>query len=100
MKKIFISHPMLGLSRNEIIEERKRIERKLRNKIEEPFEIIDSFFEDTSSDISPLWYLGKAIEKMSYADIIYFARGWEYARGCVIEHMCAEEYNYFYIEEN
>lgn len=99
MKRIFISQPMHGLSDMEILKERGRIIKKLRKIIKEPFEIIDSFFENTPTKITPLWYLGRSIEKMSYADIIFFAKDWEKNRGCVIEHECADKYGYYYIEE-
>lgn len=99
MKRVFISQPMRDLSDKEILEERERIENKLKEILNEPFEIIDSFFENTPRKITPLWYLGKSIEKMSYADIVFFAKGWEKNRGCVIEHSCADQYGYYYIEE-
>ena len=44
MKRVFISQPMRDLSDKEILEERKRIESKLKEILNEPFEIIDSFF--------------------------------------------------------
>lgn len=28
-------------------------------------------------DASPLWYLGRSLELMSSADIVYFAKGWK-----------------------
>lgn len=40
----------------------------------------------------PLWFLGKSIELLSTADLVYFAKGWETARGCIIEHSCAVAY--------
>lgn len=45
MKRVFISHPMSGLSDREILEERERIRSKVRKLLDEPIEIIDSFFE-------------------------------------------------------
>ena len=36
--------------------------------------------------------LGKSIELLSTADLAYFAKGWETARGCIIEHSCAVAY--------
>lgn len=44
-------------------------------------------------DASPLWYLGRSLELMSSADIVYFAKGWKKYRGCRVEHLAAYEYN-------
>lgn len=100
MKRVFISHPMSGLSDSKILKERQRIRSKVEKLLDEPIEIIDSFFERAPRRTTPLWYLGKAIEKMSYADICYFAKNWEKNRGCIIEHICAKEYGYKIIEED
>ena len=37
-------------------------------------------------------YLAKSIELLDQADMVYFAKGWESARGCKIEHLVAHEY--------
>ena len=36
--------------------------------------------------------LGRSLCLLATADIIYFNDGWKEARGCRIEHTCAEEY--------
>ena len=43
--------------------------------------------------LTPLWFLGKAIEKLSTADIAVFVEGYEEARGCIIERECTSLYN-------
>lgn len=48
--------------------------------------------------MKPLWFLGKSLELLSTADIAYFAKGWDSARGCKIEHDCAVAYNIDAIE--
>ena len=57
------------------------------------------FFESASVDASPLWFLGKSIELLSKADVAYFVKGWDEARGCKIEHQCAVEYGVDRIED-
>lgn len=89
MLRVFISQPMNGKTDKEIKEERLRIVSKLSETVDEPFEVIDSFFESAPHDAKPLWFLGKSIELLSTADLAYFAKGWENARGCIIEHSCA-----------
>ena len=92
MLRVFISHPMNGKTDKEIEEERLSIVSKLSEIVDEPFEVIDSFFKSAPHDAKPLWFLGKSIELLSTADLAYFAKGWETARGCIIEHSCAVAY--------
>lgn len=92
MKKLFISQPMKGKTDDEILTERKKAVKEAEKELGEPVEIIDSFFQGAPVDANPLWFLGKAIEALSNADIAYFANGWKEARGCNIEHQCALVY--------
>jgi hypothetical protein len=48
----------------------------------------------------PIYYLAKALEKMSHCHIVYFAKGWENARGCKIEHEVALQYGLSIIYES
>lgn len=101
MKKIFVSQPLRGLNEEESKSARtiackmaiEKIADKYGEKAED-LEIIDSFFKDYSPDKGciPLKYLSKSIELLADADYAYFGEGWELARGCKIEHACAEEY--------
>lgn len=92
MLQVFISQPMSGKTDKEIKEERARIVSKISEIITEPFQVIDSFFESAPHDAKPLWFLAKSIELLSSADLAYFSKGWENARGCRIEHDCAVAY--------
>lgn len=92
MTKLFISQPMKGKSDDEIIKERTRIINAVKETYGEDTEILDSYFKGAPQDATPLWYLGESLKVLSKADIAYFAAGWENARGCRIEHTCAEEY--------
>lgn len=98
MLRVFISQPMGGKTDKEI-EERLSIISKISETVDESFEVIDSFFKSASHDAKPLWFLGKSIELLSSADLVYFSKGWENARGCRIEHECALEYMLDRIEE-
>lgn len=70
MKKLFISQPMRGKSDEEILAERKKAIELAQEMIGEPVEVIDSFFQEAPADAKPLWFLGKAVEK-----ILWFYRG-------------------------
>lgn len=99
MKKLFISQPMRGKTDNEIKAERTRAIQMAEKIVGERVEVIDSFFEKAPVNAKPLWFLGKALELLSDADVAYFASGWKEARGCRIEHTCAIEYAIVCIED-
>lgn len=92
MKKLFISQPMKDKSDEEILRERENAIVEAKELCKEEVEVIDSFFQSAPADARPLWFLGKSLELLSTADIVYFAPGWKEARGCKIEHICAVEY--------
>lgn len=99
MKKLFISQPMRGKTDEEILAERKKAIESAERNLGEPVEVIDSFFQNAPADARPLWFLGKSLELLSTADIAYFAKGWEDARGRRIENQCAIEYGIEVIED-
>ena len=99
MKKLFISQPMRGKTNEEILAVREKAIKSAERNIGEPVEVIDSFFMDASHEAKPLWFLGKSLELLSTADVAYFAKGWEQARGCRIENQCALEYGITVIED-
>ena len=92
MKKLFISQPMKGKTDEEILSVRKKAIESAERNIGEPVEVIDSFFQNAPHEAKPLWFLGKSLEKMADADVVYFAKGWEDARGCRVENQAALEY--------
>jgi hypothetical protein len=100
MKKLFISQPMAGLTDKEILKKREEIRLKAEEKIGEPVEVIQSFFEDFEPIGNiPVAYLGKSISLLAEADVAYFGEGWREARGCKIEHEVAVQYGIDIIED-
>ena len=99
MKKLFISQPMRGKTDEEILAEREKAIASAEKNLGEKVEVIDSFFQNAPVEAKPLWYLGKSLELLSTADVAYFAKGWEDARGCRIENTCAIEYGITVIED-
>lgn len=88
--KVFISQPMRGLAEREIKLNRLRAIENIKSLYGNDVEIIDSYFDNNEK---PLFKLGKSIELLSKADIIYLCKGWNKARGCKIEYMCASGYD-------
>lgn len=97
--KVFISQPMNGKSNEEIEAIREDIVNDFKEIYKEKVIILDSFFKNAPHDAKPVWFLGKSLEIMSEADVVYFAKGWENARGCRIEHTVAKEYGLKIMEE-
>ena len=96
MKKLFISLPMRGLSEREIRKRMNYLKSLVELELKEEVILIDTFIKDEpdSEEINDigLYFLGKSIEEMAYADIAIFANGWMKARGCKVEYKAAVEY--------
>ena len=90
VKRLFISQPMRDRTDEEIQAERDRILEEVREKYPD-VELIHSFFQG-ASNLSPIECLAEALKRMEGADVIYFAPGWNTARGCTVEHYVAELY--------
>ena len=95
MKRLFISQPMRGKSSSEILAARHMAVTEAERFVGETVEVIDSFFP---GETNALLCLGKSLQLMSEADVVYFAPGWKEARGCKIEHLAAVEYGLDRIE--
>lgn len=97
--RVFISQPMTGRTLDEIKKERQDIE-TIMHELNDGLstkgisvKVIDSFDEQAFIEgRNPLDCLGDCIKKMSEANIVVFAPGWDKSRGCRIEHQCAVEY--------
>lgn len=99
-KYAMISLPMRSKPLYEIVEDFNRHKRYLEHL---GYEVINTIFtpdadrsfvcDGNGTDRTPVKMLGESIIKMAIADVIYFAKGWETARGCVIEHEVAKRYS-------
>ena len=98
MKRLFISQPMRGNTDDEILAERRNAIQAAKDSVNNEIEVIDSFFQNAPADAKPLWYLGESLKLLATADVAYFAPGWNKARGCIIENLCAKEYGIHTIE--
>lgn len=90
--KVFISQKMNGLTELEILNQRERAIDILKVIYKgEEIEVLDTVF-NLEEGTHPLVYLGKSIEVLSEADVAFFCKDWEKARGCLIEMMCCKKY--------
>ncbi len=97
-KKAMLSQPMGGKTDDEIVATREKAVAYLEAM---GYEVVNTYFTDEwYSDEAmkgrgvvqvPLCYLAKSLENMSLCHAAFFAKGWEDARGCRIEHDAARD---------
>ena len=91
---------MRGKTDKEILAVREKAIKSAEKQVGETVEVIDSFFQSAPVNTKPLWYLGESLKLLSQADVAFFAKGWNEARGCKIENTCAIEYGIKVIVED
>lgn len=105
--KAMLSQPMAGKSEEEIIATRDKAIKALTDK---GYEVINTLFTDewySNEKMEergvvqiPLCFLAKSLENMSLCHAAYFCKGWDKARGCIIEHDACKAYGIkIYYEE-
>ena len=89
--KVFISQPMKGKTKEQIVHDRNEIIELLESSghIALISIIADAYPESIEKRI---WYLGQEIAILSQADAVYFMDGWKESSGCKIEHAIVKEY--------
>lgn len=92
MAKLFVSCPMRGKGSVEILAEQEYMLEAVKRKLgRTDIELVKSMRAEFAS-LHPLACLGNSLILLAGADFVAFGRGWEEARGCKIEHDCAEAY--------
>lgn len=107
-KKIFISQPMHGKSKSDILMDRARILDALKDQIGIPIEsveIVNNYeHKDVPLNAGRFWHLGKSIQQLETenVDFIVFPDDKTIAatRGCQIEKEIARQYNIPFIQLN
>ena len=94
-KKVMISQPMAGKTPEEILKVRDKAVKYLEGL---GYEVLDTYFPNDFNGLpmdilnKPLFFLGQSLMYMSYCDVVYFCKGWDKTRGCILEHKAAEVY--------
>lgn len=92
MTKVFISTPMKDKTDKEIqyciTAAMDDIERLIPGSIS----FVHNYIPSEDEFTKPLYLLGRAFQKMSECDAVYFTPGWEEARGCMMEYRAAKAY--------
>lgn len=78
----------------EILKTREEAVRKVEDQYRRKVEVLNSYFTDYDPKTGsvPLKYLAKSLEALADADLAYFCKGFDKARGCWIEYECAKAY--------
>lgn len=97
--KMMISQPMRGKTIKQVKSEREKLVKKFQN---EGFEVIDTVFGNPlePDENEAIFWLAESIKCIGKTDILYFMSGWEYSRGCKIEHEVAVQYGKKILYEN
>lgn len=98
MKKLFISRPCRARARRKSWQSERPRSARRKKPSGTKSRSSTATLKTPRRATRPLWFLGESLKLLATADIAYFATGWEGARGCKIEHICAEEYGVHIIE--
>lgn len=91
--KVFISQPMSGLTEDEVMTVKHNILEMLSSKYGNITTVDNYNHIDVPVDAGSIWHLGTSIQMMEECDAIFFADGWENARGCCVEYEICKYYN-------
>ncbi len=93
MTKVFLSQPMKGKTTEQIVKERKEALKIIKQYVQDA-ELIDTVINDEKKEKHPgLLYLAESLKLLDEADVMYVMKGWDHARGCVIENNTALLYD-------
>lgn len=98
---VFISQPMNGKTEDEIRYERTKLFQKFKDNHPDAALINSILPKEYYSTHSSVECLGESIKMLNNADMVYFASGYENARGCIIEKAVCMKYGIPYeLEDN
>ena len=92
---VYVSQPEFGLSDDEVATKRNEAIREIKKKLGDDTYILDAHFthmEVPNISKPELWRLGDSIIQMSFADYVYYVKGWKKSRKCELEHLAAVTY--------
>lgn len=94
MKKLFVSVPMKGRTKEAIKNSIECMHKIAEITFGEELELIDSYIEDTppTNINQSVWYLGKSIEFLAQADY-FIGVNIDCYPGCYVESVVAYRYN-------
>lgn len=91
-RKVMISQPMKGKTKEEIQIERNEMTKLLEKEYGDNYIVLDTTVKDHENK-SDLECFSESIGFMSKCDVLVMGVGWSTARGCKLEHDIAKAYN-------
>ena len=93
MKKLFISCPMKGRTKENIEKSMDKMHRIAEAAFEQKLEVIPSYIEDLppKDNREAVWYLGESIKLLAQADYFIGIDAYDFT-GCIIERDTARSY--------
>lgn len=93
---VFISQPMVGLTNDELKKYRSKVLDMIQRRY--PTEkirfITNPLIANSPHDDSLIvWYLGKSLECIASANLVFFSKDWESDYICSLEHAICRYYN-------
>ena len=101
LKKVFISVPMKGKTKEEIENAIIKMKNIAKEKVGNDVEFINTLVQDKppyETNNQAIWYLGKSIELLSQCKILVCLKDIENYNGCFIEKEIAKRYGLSVIE--
>lgn len=95
MKKLFVSVPMKGRTKEEIKASIQKMKKVAEIYEGEELELIDSYVKDNppKNNNEAVWYLGESLKKLAQADVfIGICESYDW-NGCQIEREVADRYD-------
>lgn len=91
MMEVFICQPMSSLTNKEIKKRRLKFLDMIKRRY--PTEEIRLIANPPHDDNLIIWYLGKSLEYIALADLVFFPKYWELDYICSLEHEICLYYN-------
>lgn len=101
MINVFISQPMKDKTDEQnLAEELYYVKEEVVKRFkDDEITIIIPPYDDISNDTKPLWILGRNIQTMSTADVVYFIGDWRKNPDCKVANYLCKQYDIKTIEE-
>lgn len=93
---VFISQPMVGLTNNELKKYRSKVLNMIQRRY--PTEKIRFITNPLIANLphddnSIVWYLGKSLECIASANLVFFSKDWEIDYICSLQHLICHYYH-------
>lgn len=102
MKKLFISCPMKGRTKENIKKSMEQMHKIAEIMFDQELEVIPTYIEDAppANSNEAVWYLGRSIQLMAEADFFIGVGYSRFFKGCSIENSVAMDYGIRAVEVN